>query len=243
MRSATNTINKPQASIKLDSVFLESINQEMAKYSAFQRIKWAYDNFGEQLYALTSAGTDSALMMEHIYRSKLPISVIHINTGFLPRETIQFKKDLENRYRVRFFEYSPSKKQVEDVKELELWDGDLEEYTKITKLGPLKNAIDELNVKALLTGIRSDQTDNRSSLKFITLGNNGELRINPFLDWPSAKVDNYIKDNKLPRNSLYKKGFDSVGDIHTTIAGHGREGREVMECGMHVKEGKLIKND
>ncbi len=205
------------------------------------RIKWAARAFGKHLFAMTSAGVDSALMIDSLDKSGLRIPVLHINTGFLPKETLSFRDKLQHEYGFQLYEYGPSKAQVADVKELKLWDGDLELYSKITKLEPLTRAIKELEVKALLTGVRSDQTANRAKLSYIGLGNDGEIRINPFLDWSKAKVSRYIEANKLPRNNLYKKGFESVGDRHNTRPGKGRSGREVMECGLHVINGVALR--
>jgi phosphoadenosine phosphosulfate reductase len=216
-------------------------NATLKNLSPIERIIWSYNLFGDDLYALTSAGVDSALLLEDIYKSKNKITVLNINTGFLPSETLKFRDKLQKNYGFKLIDFGPTKKEISDINNLKLWDQNLELYSHITKLDPLTRAIKELNIKALLTGIRSGQTENRSKLNVVGLGNDGELRIRPFIDWTEERVDEYFKLNKLPRNSLYKKGFGSVGDIHTTKVGSKREGRKVMECGLHIENGKLVK--
>jgi phosphoadenosine phosphosulfate reductase len=233
-------VDNKRVLIELD---IDNINEPLSSISATERIEWALNTFKLGLFAMTSAGIDSALMINHLKNASQYIPVIHINTGFLPEETIEFSSDLEKMYGHTFFEFGPSDKEITDIKELHLWDGDLAEYSRITKLKPLKKAIKDLGVKALLTGIRGDQTVNRSSLRVVEFGNNNEIRINPFIDWTQEMVDDYISRNKLPRNPLYKKGFGSAGDINTTQAGSSRNGRKVMECGLHVKNGKLVRNN
>lgn len=209
--------------------------------TATERIEWAARMFTTSLYAMTSAGVDSVLMMDHISKTKLKIPFIHINTGFLHDETLEFRNYIMEFYGFKFYEYGPTAKQIKEINASKLWATDLDDYEIITKMEPLQRAIKDLNVRVLLTGIRGDQTRNRAGLNVISKGKDGELRINPFIDWASSKVDSYINENSLPRNPLFYKGFGSIGDIHTTIPGKGRNGREVMECGLHMVDGKLVR--
>jgi phosphoadenosine phosphosulfate reductase len=220
---------------------LEATNRYLGSLSAMERIEWAVSTFNTGLYALTSAGVDSALMLDHIAHTSQPVPVIHINTGFLPEETLVFRDQLKRRYGFKLYELGPTQDQIADVTQLRLWEGDLALYSKITKLDPMTKAIKKLNVTALLTAVRGDQTDNRATLHYIDEGNDGELRIHPFIDWSKAEVNDYIASNGLPRNPLHKKGFESVGDRNVTVAGQNRKGRTVMECGIHVVGGKVIR--
>jgi phosphoadenosine phosphosulfate reductase len=225
------------------STDIESVSDHLRNLSASERIKWASRMFDNGLFAMTSAGVDSALMMDHVAKSKIDIPFIHINTGFLHHETLEFRDYLMKLYGFKFYEFGPTEIQIKRLNDSKLWATNLDEYGLITKIEPLQAAIKKLKVKALLTGIRGDQTQNRTGINIISKGKDGELRINPFIDWTSSMVDNYIDGNKLPRNPLYYKGFGSVGDIHTTIPGKGRNGREVMECGLHMVNGKLVRQE
>lgn len=241
MNTSSRTKPVKSATKKSPSLNLEAINKQLSLLSAAERIEWALTHFDSGLYALTSAGIDSALMLDHVAQMSRPVPVIHINTGFLPEQTLDFRDELEKRYGFRLYEFGPTEEQIADVTMLRLWDGDLATYSKITKLDPMSKAISELKVTALLTAVRADQTDNRATLRYIGEGNDGELRIHPFIDWPKAQVNDYIEKNNLPRNPLHKKGFESVGDRHVTRPGHDRHGRTVMECGIHVVGGKVVK--
>jgi phosphoadenosine phosphosulfate reductase len=237
MSSSSKTI----AMVPSANIDLEAANTYLASVSAADRIDWAKQTFTAGLYGLTSAGIDSALLLDHVAQSKYSIPIIHINTGFLPKETMTFLDSLQKRYGFKLHEFGPSKKQIKDIAAEKLWEVDLRLYSKITKLQPLSEAINKLGVKALLTGVRSDQTENRASLDYIGIGNDGEFRINPLLDWSQAQVEDYINSCGLPRNPLYKKGFESVGDWHTTKPGKKRDGRIVMECGLHMVNGRLVR--
>lgn len=224
--------------LKLD---LDKINDKLRTMSPIERILWTKETFNNGLYALSSGGIDSALLLDHIHKSKQQIPVLHINTGFLPKETIKFMQALKKKYGFKLIEFSPSKEQIAEITLLRLWDGDLDLYSKLTKVEPMSRAVNELGVIALLTAVRADQTKNRATLSYVGYGNDGELRIRPFIDWTKKEVNNYIDKNKLPRNPLYKKGFESVGDVYTTMPGLDRNGRLLMECGIHVANGEPLK--
>jgi phosphoadenosine phosphosulfate reductase len=221
---------------------LKEANSRLSSLTASEIIDWAKDTFGDKLYALTSAGIDSALMIDHISRVNSNIPVIHINTGFLPKETTQFKKRLVEIYPIKLIEYRPTTTTINKIKKQKLWETDLQAYSKLTKLEPLTQAVKELGIRALLSGIRGDQTKNRSTLEIIELGNDGEYRIHPFINWTKEEVNEYFKQNNLTRNELYIKGYDSVGDKQVTRAGKDRNGREIMECGLHMVNGRLVRN-
>jgi phosphoadenosine phosphosulfate reductase len=222
---------------------LKAANRYLRSLSATERIAWAGRTFNSSLYALTSAGVDSALLLDHIAKSQQSVPVIHINTGFLPKETVAFRDSLQQRYGFQLYEFGPDKKHIKDITAQKLWEADLSAYSKVTKLEPMSRAINKLGVRALLTGVRGDQTPNRATLGYIGQGNDGELRINPFIDWSQAQVAAYISSNNLPRNPLYDQGFESVGDWHTTRPGKNRNGRTVMECGLHMVNGRLVRQN
>lgn len=209
---------------------------------ASDRVRWAADAYGDGLYVLSSAGVDSAVMLHQIAQAGVTIPVIHINTGFLPPETIAFRDELQKRYGFRLHEYGPTKQQIADIELLRLWEGDMELYSKLTKLDPLARAIEELGVTALLVGIRGDQTANRANLGLLEYGRSKEVRIHPLIDWNKVRIERYIKQYNLPRNPLYYKGYESVGDQHLTKPGNDRSGRSVMECGINVVDGKVVIN-
>ena len=75
----------------------------------------------------------------------------------------------------------------------------------------------------------------------------------PLFNWSLDDVENFIKDNSIPYNSLHDKGFPSIGCEPCTravIKGQDvRSGRcwwendSPKECGCHIGEGiKYMKN-
>jgi len=67
------------------------------------------------------------------------------------------------------------------------------------------------------------------------------LKLNPLFTWTFSQVDQYIKENNVPRNKLLNQGYKSVGDWHSTVkVGEDQDeragrwaGTEKTECGLH----------
>ena len=97
-----------------------------------------------------------------------------------------------------------------------------------------------------LTGLRRDQTKNREDVTIFQLdhGHGGILKINPIVDWTWDQIQEYIKNNNLPYNSLLDKGFPSIGcepctraiksdeDIRAGRWWWEQDGNK--ECGLHI---------
>ncbi len=159
-------------------------------------------------------------------------------------------------------------------------------YTEVTKTTPLKNVMNDYQIKMWITGRRRSQGGDRSFmdvLEFepykITIGDNGagaigadaddndpfhpskgRWKLNPLAYWNHQQVWSYIRQNKIPYNPLYDRGYTSLGDVMTTnlpqtpsLNGENvdgvdadaleRSGRFVglnqTECGLHAHIDKI----
>jgi phosphoadenosine phosphosulfate reductase len=234
-------ISKPELS-------LEEVNELLRGMTPEQRLEWGFKTFGSGLAASTSAGIDSDMTVNLVANFNKSIPIIFMNTGFLFPETLEHKEKLEEKYGIRINEFGPSQEEINEVTRLQLWKpktevetGNPQLYSEITKLRPTTEAIEKLGIKALITGVRSDQTANRATLDFISIGKDDEYRINIFLDWPKDKVARYFDSNDLLRHPKYFEGFESVGDAHSTKPGKDRDGRDDEECGFNVVNGVVIR--
>ncbi|MFN4245892.1 MAG: phosphoadenylyl-sulfate reductase, partial [Brevinematia bacterium] len=102
-------------------------------------------------------------------------------------------------------------------------------------------------VSAWITGLRREQSVTRKEVKKVEIDDihGGIYKINPLADWTEVMVWDYIKLKKLPYNSLYDKGYSSIGCAPCTRAikktEDPRAGRwwwespDHRECGIHVK--------
>lgn len=212
--------------------------------TAIETSRWAAEEFGEGLHALTSFGNESALLPDVLQSAGVQVRFITIDTGFWFPETHAFRDELTARYGLEVEAYGPSEDDIARILETRLWETDIDAYHDIVKHEPLSRAIAELGVTGLLAGVRAGQTANRASLGAVEPGKDGEQRIHPLLEVTEEEAAAYFERHGLPRHPLFYQGYGSVGDWTTTRPGPGRAGRELpeSECGLHVAEdGRLMR--
>ena len=229
------------------TIQLDSINPELGGKSAEQIIRWASEAFGDGLAMTSSFGAQSAVMLHLVTRVVPDIPIILIDTGYLFPETYHFVNDLTKRLSLNLKVYSPrvtpARYEALHGKTWEYAEG-LDHYHQIFKVDPLQRALEELQVKAWLAGLRSDQTDHRKSLRIVEM-QDGLYKVHPILSWSTKDVHEYLKANDLPYHPLVEKGYASIGDTHSTRpitdGQDEREGRFnglAQECGIHIPQSK-----
>ncbi|TRM89717.1 phosphoadenylyl-sulfate reductase, partial [Sulfolobus sp. C3] len=124
------------------------------------------------------------------------------------------------------------------------------EYRKLCcnlrKVSPLKRALSGLS--AWITGLRKEQNFTREKVNRVEIDeiNGGIIKLNPLADWTWDQVWGYVKENNLPYNKLYDRGYKSIGCQPCTRPvkpwEHPRAGRwwweksGDRECGLHFRE-------
>ena len=81
---------------------------------------------------------------------------------------------------------------------------------KIRKIDSLKRALKGSVV--WVTGLRADQSENRSSLPRIEKDSmTGIIKFTPLVDWNDLQLHSYLHSNSVPTNTLHRKGYPSIG--------------------------------
>lgn len=216
---------------------LAEANAELAPLSAAERVQWAAERFDEGLWALTSGGIDSPVLPHVLRQAGVDVPFLHINTGVSFPETLPFLVSLAKKYDLSIHTVTSRLGELSDEEARDLFLSDPEGYRETTKLEPMRRAISELGITAILSGVRSHQTDNRANLGYIGGGKDGELRIHPILDWTDGQVEGFSQAEGLPVHPLSGE-YGSLGDRINTVPAKGREGRllgEHRECGLHLE--------
>lgn len=219
---------------------INTLNSHLANKTAKEIIGWdrRRKNHGLQVMT-TSFGIESALMLHLATSVNRNIPVIFINTGFLPRETLEFGLELTSTLELNLKVFKPNMTADQITDEFgKLWETDHKRYSWITKVEPLKRALSKLNATSVLHGVRAYQNDNRSNFKILMQDDSDHiLRVHPILNWSEDDVRAYFKEHDLPYHPLLARGYGSVGDWHSTVPGPGRSGRwpglDRSECGLH----------
>jgi phosphoadenosine phosphosulfate reductase len=228
-------------------VNLSSIEIDLESASAVERVRWAYDKYGDKLMLSTSFGVQSAVML-HLVTSQIPdIPVIFVDTGYLFPATYTFANQLTERLGLNLKTYVP--KQTAAQQEAlygKLWERGLEgleRYNLINKVEPMNRAVSELGAEAWLSGLRRTQSSSRKERPFIEQQNK-IAKIYPILDWSDRDIFIYLTENGLPYHPLWDQGYVSVGDWHSTKKlGEGMTEEETRfggikrECGLHQVTG------
>jgi phosphoadenosine phosphosulfate reductase len=177
------------------------------------------------------------------------IDMFSLDTGRLPQETYDLMQEVRNRYGAPLKIYFPVASQIEAYVAQNGVNGfyDSVENRKgccyIRKVEPLKRAL--AGKRAWITGMRYEQTVTRGGLEMSAFdAEHGLQKFNPLLDWTSAEIWEYLKQNNVPYNKLHDKFYPSIGCAPCTRAvtpgediRSGRwwwENPESKECGLHV---------
>jgi phosphoadenosine phosphosulfate reductase len=199
-------------------------------------LRFVLEHFPGRVALACSFQKEESVLLDMLFSLEPKARVFAIDTHHLFPETYELWRELEQRYdtRIEVFEGAP----VED----ELWETKPDLYLAIAKLEPLNRAL--LDLDAWITGIRRDQSPTRADVPKLGWDAQHELwKANPLADWSDDDCWAYIRERGLPYNPLHDRGYDSIGDRHSTIPGVGREGRwagtDRTECGLHVEEPRL----
>jgi phosphoadenosine phosphosulfate reductase len=215
--------------------------------SATERIRWAYQTYGDQLVLSTSFGVQSAVML-HLVTTQIPdIPVIFVDTGYLFPATYKFAAELSERLRLNLKTYIPQQTAAQqEALYGKLWEKDLEgleRYNRINKVEPMNRAVKELGASAWLSGLRRTQSSSRGE-RGVVEAQNKVTKIYPIIDWNDRDIYTYLTENNLPYHPLWDQGYVSVGDWHSTKKlGEGMSEEETRfgglkrECGLHEVTG------
>lgn len=215
--------------------------------SAVDRVRWAYERYGEKLVLSTSFGVQSAVML-HLVVSQIPqIPVIFVDTGYLFPETYRFAQELTQRLELNLKTYVPRQTAAQqEALYGKQWEQELEgltRYNQINKVEPMNRAVTELGATAWLSGLRRKQSSTREHRK-VAEQQNKTVKVYPIIDWTDRDIYNYLTENNLPYHPLWDMGYVSVGDWHSTSKlGAGMSEQDTRfnglkrECGLHEING------
>lgn len=235
--------------MKIRNHDIDILNEQIRGKSLEDSLKFVLSkNFKNPCFS-TSFGQEDQVITDVIFKNNLPVTLFTLDTGRLFQETYDVFSSTLAKYKKDIHTFFPKTDVVEQLlvekgpnsfyKSIE----NRKECCRIRKIEPLSRALYSCDL--WITGLRSDQSANRSSLSFFEYDNTFDvIKFNPLIKWTLEEVNDYLEKNNVPQNKLHKKGFLSIGCAPCTRAiapnEEIRAGRwwwetSKKECGLHIK--------
>jgi phosphoadenosine phosphosulfate reductase len=202
----------------------------------------------------TSLGIEDQVITHKIFSNNLDIKVVTLDTGRLFRETYDVLSNTIIKYRKTIKIFFPENEAVEKMvseKGPYSFYNSVEnriECCRVRKVVSLNRALS--GMECWISGIRASQSGDRNQLKWLEYDDQNRLfKYYPLFDWSLKDVESFLKENRVPYNSLHDKGYVSIGCEPCTKAikpgedfRAGRwwwESEGPKECGCHSREEKV----
>ncbi len=201
---------------------LKEANKILRHKSPDVIIDWAL-TLTKKRIVTTSFGKYSAVLLSTFYRKDKDINVVWCDTGYNTPETYRHANNLIRRFNLNINVYSPliSAAYLQSLIGMPTVDNPKhEDFTEFVKLEPFRRALKKHNPKLWFTNIRVRQTELRNSKDILSFSKDGILKVSPFYYWSDSDLDNYLRENNLPKNETY---FDPTKALAN------------RECGIHLQ--------
>ena len=228
----------------------ESLLDQIEGKTEVEALRLLSELFPGQVAFSSSLGYEDQVITDMILANGIDIRIFTLDTGRMFPESYTTLQKTNNRYDTKLEVFFP---QSAGVEKLLTEKGPLSFYESvenrkeccfIRKVEPLNRALK--GVKVWVTGIRAEQSNNRTGMQAIEWDGGHELfKYNPLLAWSFDEVKKYVKAHHVPYNPLHDKGFVSIGCAPCTRAilegedfRAGRwwwEDESKKECGLHAR--------
>ncbi|CAN5722207.1 phosphoadenylyl-sulfate reductase [soil metagenome] len=235
-------------SMVLNDEKLAQANWRLEGADPREAIEWAVETYGEGLALSASfGGGEGMALLDMISKITDKVTVLTIDTGFIFKETAEFREEVIRRYKLPVEVLRPALSVEEQVElygeQMRTCSPDL--CCQIRKIEPLKKALQHFD--AWMTGIRRVQTPQRAGTNVVAWEESyGAAKIAPLAHWTEDQVWAYNDEHGISVNPLLHQGYKSIGCEPQTRPVHHDEdpragrwsGSEKTECGIHFVGGE-----
>lgn len=220
---------------KIERSDLNVLNEIFTPLRFEQRIATLYEFFREEEVLFTSSfGANSAFMLHLLHKIRPSQKVHFIDTTYHFPETLAYKKKLTRRYGLKVVDIQPEPEENRLTRSEEWWRDHPRMCCAINKVAPLEPV--KARHKVWISGLMAYQTPFRAGLRIFEKQGH-ILKFHPIIDIDEGEFLYYKSLHKLPSHPLASQGYSSIGCLHCTEKGKGREGRwkgkDKTECGLH----------
>ena len=222
---------------------VEGLNFKQKVDRSLGLIEQAHAEYGDALVVANSLGKDSVAVWHLAKRVSASIRGFIVTTRFKPPETRQFMRDEVRRY--------PELKIYSNAARIpdRLYETAPDRCCDILKVEPTRRAIEEMDVKCWVTGLRCTEGRTRVDFREVEQRDLDLVKLNPILIWYEREVWQYLAMNGVDINPLYAEGYRSLGCApctKITADANERAGRWIGtskcggECGIHTRPLKFV---
>ena len=218
--------------------------QDETYKGALNVLKWAYEEYGEEIVYACSFGIEGIVLIDLIAKVKPDAKIVFLDTDIHFKETYETIDRVKEKYPQLRIELKKPQLTLEEqaVKFGDrLWESDPNKCCNIRKLVPLNETLS--GAKAWISGLRREQSETRATTQYINLDNKFKsIKVCPLIHWTWKDVWRYVSKHDLPYNPLHDKGYPSIGCSECTKPAFTMEdlrsgrwsGSGKTECGLHT---------
>ncbi len=231
----------------------DEIKSHLNGLGASEGLAWVGTRFTSDAKFSSALGIEDQVITHLISNQATSIEIFTLDTGRLFQETYDLLDVTRSRYKVNIKTYFPNERNVEQLVTAKGPNSffqsveNRKECCFIRKVEPLKRALEGASI--WITGIRAEQSSNRGQMQLVEWdAQHKVVKYNPLLNWSEQEILRFVKENKVPVNTLHNKGFPSIGCAPCTRAitdgEDPRSGRwwweaTNKECGLHEKNEEI----
>ena len=229
---------------------INELRKKLSGKTIEEQLMTLTNQFPGKVIFTTSFGIEDQVITHIIFGNNMLIETAALDTGRLFPETYKVYNETIKKYQkkinVYFPEYAAVEKMVTEKGPFSFYHSKENrlECCRLRKVVPLNRALEDKT--CWISGIRSDQSDNRSMMSRLEYDEEKQLfKFHPLFHWTFTDVEDYIKKNDIPYNPLHDKGFVSIGcEPCTRAVKDGEDFRSgrwwwendgQKECGCHLK--------
>ena len=211
---------------------LARVDADLATAPAGKAIRWAVDQFGQDL--VLAASFQDVVLIDLAVKVDPRIEVVFLDTGAHFQETLEFVEQVRARYDLNLTVTQP-------VPEASGWPCGTERCCELRKVAPLRQVLSAK--RAWLTSLKRSDAPTRAAAPVVGWDATfGVVKVNPLATWTDDDVDSYLADHDLPVHPLMAQGYRSIGCAPTTRpTAEGEDpragrwsGTGKTECGLHA---------
>ena len=228
---------------------LEKYNAQLQELTLEESIRFVINNLEGKIKFSTSFGIEDQVLTHFLSPYHNTVEVFTLDTGRQFNETYEVFQKTQSKYPETTIQvYYPEETDVQNYIKKDGINGfynsieSRKQCCFIRKVKPLQRALKNTNV--WITGLRAEQSQNRETMQFLEWdSDNNLIKFNPLLQFSLATLEELVETNNIPINSLYMKGYLSIGCAPCTRAIDKNEDFRAgrwwwengkKECGLHI---------